>query len=143
MDVSLAGKNISYRRGYKYQLAGNHFFHTSIKPAKSIRSGFVWLNKAGVLYAKSGYAWDGASGPTWDDKTNMRGSLIHDALYQLMRLGLLPHTCKESADREMQKACIEDGMNSFRAWYYYQGVRFGGGKSSKPGYEPYPVLTAP
>lgn len=134
---------IHYRKGYKYTLAGNHIYHVDIRPAESIRAGYVHLNIAGVLWIKSGYAWDGCSGPTWDDKTNMRGGLIHDALYQLMRLGLLPVSCKEAADRELQKACVEDGMFKIRAWYYYQAVSKFGKESCQPGLDPYPVLTAP
>ena len=134
---------IHYKKGYKYQLAGSHIYHVDIKPPESIRAGYVHLNVAGVLWLRSGYAWDGCSGPTWDDKHNMRGGLIHDALYQLIRLELLPLSCKEAADRELQKVCIEDGMSRIRAWYYYQGVRLGGGKSCLPGYDPYPVLVAP
>lgn len=133
---------IHYRKGYKYTLAGNHIYHVDIKPAESINIGFVHLNTAGVLWIKSGYAWDGCSGPTWDDKTNMRAGLIHDALYQLIRLGHLPQSCKDAADRELQKAMIDDGAFKVRAWYYYQGVRLFGMKSCQPGYDPYPVLSA-
>lgn len=134
---------IHYKKGYKYQLAGNHIYHVDIKPAESIFAGFVKLNVSGVLWIKSGYAWDGCSGPTWDDKHNMRGGLIHDALYQLMRLGVLSQDYKESADRELQKAMIEDGALRVRAYYYYRAVRRLGKKSCSLGYEPYPVLCAP
>lgn len=133
---------IHYRKGYKYTLAGNHVYHVDIRPPESIYAGYVHLNVAGVLWLKGGYAWDGCSGPTWDDKTNMRAGLIHDALYQLIRLELLPQTCKEAADRELQKAMIEDGAFKFRAWYYYHAVSKCGGKSCRPGYEPCPVLRA-
>ena len=43
------------------------------------------LNTKGHLIIKRSYAWDGPSGPTIDTKNFMRGSLVHDALYQLMR----------------------------------------------------------
>lgn len=134
---------IHYRRGYKYQLVGNHIFYVDIRPEESIKAGYVQLNKAGVLRIKSGYAWDGCSGPTWDSGGNMRAGLIHDALYQIMRLGLLPQTFKEAADRELQKAMKEDGAWGIRAWYYYKAVKMFGGKSCQPGHEPYPVLVAP
>lgn len=134
---------IHYRKGYKYTLAGNHIYHVDIKPAESIQAGYVHLNVAGVLWIKSGYSWDGCSGPSWDDSHNMRGGLIHDALYQLIRLGLLAPTYKEAADRELQRAMIDDGAFRFRAWYYYQAVSKFGGGSCKPGTDPYPVLVAP
>lgn len=133
---------IHYKKGYKYQLSGNHIYHVDIKPAESIKAGFVHLNVAGVLWIKSGYAWDGCSGPTWDDKTNMRAGLIHDALYQLIRLEQLPQSYKDAADRELQKAMLEDGAFRIRAWYYYQAVKRFAHRSGEPGYDPYPVLTA-
>ena len=44
------------------------------------------------------------------------GSLLHDALYQLMREGLLDHTLhREAADRILQSLCREDGMTALRA----------------------------
>ena len=137
-------QKIRYQEGYKYRLYEQRITKVSIQPETNIVTNFITLSQDGILAIKAGYAWDGASGPTWDDKTNMRGSLVHDALCQLMRLGLLPQSCKEQAHRALQKVMIEDGAFKIRAWYYYKAVssRFGD-KSCSPGYEPYPVLTAP
>ena len=44
------------------------------------------------------YAWDGASGPTFDTKDTMTPSLIHDAFYQLMREGVLDVKHKQQVD---------------------------------------------
>ena len=61
----------------------------------------------------------------------MRGSLVHDALYQLMRQGHLdPEEHREIADEELRRICQEDGMSAIRAWWVYQGVRLGGAKSA-------------
>ena len=80
-----------------------------------------------------GYAWDGPSGPTIDTKNFMRGSLVHDGLYQLMREGLLAHEeYRKSADDLLRDICVEDGMSKFRAWYVHRAVRISGGKSTKP-----------
>ena len=62
-----------------------------------------------------GYGRDGPSGPTLDTRDFIRGSLVHDALYQLMREGLLDHSIHR-----------EDGMTALRAWWVYQGVRLFG-----------------
>lgn len=70
-----------------------------------------------------GYAWDGASGPTYDDKRNMRGSLLHDVFYQLMRQGHLGSEYREIVDKIFYITCLEDGMNKIRAKYYYWCVR--------------------
>ena len=84
-----------------------------------------------TLDINKGYAWDGPRGPTIDTKTNMRASLVHDALYQLMREGLLPQHYRKAADKELYRIMIEDGACKWRAWYYYMGVRWRGAKYAK------------
>jgi len=136
-------KKIFYSEGYKYQLREDYCVSTDIFPKEDIITEYIHLYKNGFLFIKKGYAWNGCSGPTYDDKTNMRPSLIHDAGYQLLRLGLLPKRYKKLFDYVFKKACIEDKMLTCRANYYYFAVdKFGGG-SCAAGYEPYPVLTAP
>jgi hypothetical protein len=53
----------------------------------------------------------------------MRGSLVYDALYRLMRKEKLPRSCRNPADLELHKICREDGMCKFRAWYVLFVVR--------------------
>jgi len=62
----------------------------------------------------------------------MRGSLVHDALYQLMRKKQLPVSYKDYADKLLHDICIEDGMSKFRAWYVYHAVRLFGKGAIKP-----------
>jgi hypothetical protein len=81
---------------------------------------------------KGGYAWDGPSGPVLDTVENMRGSLIHDALYQLLREEWLPANFREQADAEFRRLCIEDGVNRFRAWTWYYALRVGGNPAASP-----------
>jgi hypothetical protein len=80
---------------------------------------------------EASYAWDGSSGPTLDGSTNMRGSLVHDAGYQLMREGLLPEDYKPKFDEEFRRICIEDGMPHLRANIYFEGVHLFGGSYAK------------
>lgn len=114
---------MKYRKGYKYQLALNASFDIPIYPGKDISTEFIHLNTLGNLVIFHGYSWDGASGPTYDDKHNMRGSLIHDALYQLMRNGLLSMEYRRTVDYVLYCTCLEDGMWKLRAKYYYWAVR--------------------
>ena|SRR3990167_3613572 len=114
---------IKYKKGYKYQLVSSFFIDVSIFPEEDIISEWVSLNKKGRLIIKEGYAWDGPSGCAIDTKTFMRGALVHDALYQLMRAGKLNSVWRENADKEMKKVCLEDGMSKIRAWYVYHAVR--------------------
>ena len=39
------------------------------------------------ILVEDGYAWDGASGPTVDTRGSFEAALVHDVLYQCMRLG--------------------------------------------------------
>ena len=139
--VTLPGYNhIHYRRGYKYQLAEEFRIQTDIKPASDCVMEFITLRMDGLLIIRKGYAWDGPSGPTFDTKDFMRGSLVHDAIYQLIGEGLILRTWKVYADESLSLVCGEDGMWKIRQWWVYQGVDKGG---SKTGSIPKPVLTAP
>lgn len=96
-----------------------------------VQTDFIKLwgsEKTKWLKIKNMYAWDGPSGPTIDTENFMRGSLVHDVLYQLIREG---HLDKKSwrlyADKLIRKICLEDGMNKFRAWYVYHTLRMFGG----------------
>lgn len=91
-----------------------------------IEHEYITLLSNGFMILKKGYAWDGPSGPTIDTKTFMQGALIHDAFYQLIRLGLLPKSFRKIADNELYVRCLCDGMNRFRAWYVHKFVRLFG-----------------
>ena len=73
----------------------------------------------------------------------MRGSLVHDALYQLMRNGLLDRDeFRDEADSELIRICREDGMSGLRSWWVNKGVRWFADKATD--YEARKaVLTAP
>ena len=115
-------KHIKYRDGYKYQLAEDYVIQLEWQPEKDIKTEFITFTKTGVLTLKSGYASDGPSGPTRDTPSFMRGAFVHDGLYQLMRMELLPPEWKEYADDLLQELCLEDGMWSWRASYVHYGV---------------------
>lgn len=135
---------IKYREGYKYQLADSYRIKVDLTPFPlPVNLPFIRFTHAGELVIKKGYAWDGASGPTFDTLNTMRGSLVHDALYQLMREGCLdPDVYKDQADRLLQKILCEDGMSSIRAWMWYQGVKIGG-KEAATNKDQNPILVAP
>lgn len=124
---------ILYKGGYKYQLKEDYVTETGITPPAPIETQYISLTLEGRIATKAGYAWDGPSGPTIDTLNFMRGSLVHDALYQLIREGHLDEgKHREPADRLLQKMCIEDGMSKLRAWWVYHGVRLGGGPAVDP-----------
>ena len=124
---------INYRSGYKYQLHTDYPIKTTIKPEKEIDEKFIKLDLQGNLTILSGYAWDGPSGPVIDTNENMRASLVHDALYQLMRHKKLPSKkCKDKSDKLFKKICIQDGVPSAIANAYYLGLKVGGKPNVKP-----------
>jgi len=124
---------IAYNDGYKYQLKRDYSQQIDIKPSRHVDMDFIILTMIGFLIIKKGYAWDGPSGPTIDTLNFMRGSLVHDALYQLMREGKLDKDrFRDAADRLLQKICIEDGMSQFRALLVYQAVHNFGDPSADP-----------
>lgn len=88
---------------------------------------FIRLEPGGILTIKQGYRWDGASypckalgNPCVDDMFNIRSSLVHDALYDLMRMkyllgddliaGSAGHTNRKMADMLLYMIGIEDGQ---------------------------------
>lgn len=114
---------IHYKSGYKYQLHKTHQLQVRIRPEGNIKTRYLSLSVNGDLKIRYGYCWDGPSGPTWDTKTSMRGSLVHDALYQLMRMGFLDHKWKKSIDLLFEEILLEDGMWAWRARLWYRGVQ--------------------
>lgn len=117
------GDRIFYRSGYKYQLVAEYCTIIDIWPDQHIETDFINLSTLGFLEIKKGYAWDGPSGPALDTGDFMRASLVHDALYQLMREGKLDHGQRKQADRILYELCLADGMNPLRAAWVYAAVR--------------------
>ena len=135
-------EKIKYRSGYKYQLAEQYLIQTKIFPEKRIKTQYIDLAENGTLIIKKGYCWDGASGPAIDTKNFMRGSLVHDAIYQLLRMELINKSYKNEADNLLREICRQDGMSWIRAWWVYRGVyRFG--KSSTLSKNKKKILEAP
>lgn len=141
-----------YKEGYKYIQAEHPFIcHTEIYPQVDITTKFITLTREGVLTVQPYYASDGSSGPTIDDKTNMRGGWAHDALYELMRLGLLDIAWREKVDELLRDLDLQDAYEKHPKLYFlyyaryviwFKTVRaFSGKYATKRGINP--VLRAP
>lgn len=136
---------IQYRslHGAKYVLTASYLVGTGVLD-HTARTEFIDLTPDGVIVVSAGYAWDGPSGPTFDTLSFMRGSLVHDAIYQLIRMELIPPEEKAQADNLLRSFCRADGMGKMRAWYVYNAVRFMSGDAAKPGSQkPREILSAP
>jgi hypothetical protein len=131
---------VHYRKlkGYKYQIRRRYTYRVNIYPLKPPRRSvarYLGLSHDGILTLKNEYAWDGPSGPTIDTRDFIRGSLVHDGLYQLMREGVLDYKVhRKRADEIFREILVDDGMCRFRAWYVYQAVHIfaeGGARPKK------------
>ncbi len=128
-------KCVHFAAGYKYQLRAPYacLFPELADPTRApISTDWIELDPDGTLRIRAGYAWDGASGPTYDSKSSMRPSLGHDANYQLIRMGLLDSKWREAADKAFHRQCKEDGMWSIRAQLWYQAVRYFASPAADP-----------
>ena len=121
--IEFIDEQLFYRDGYKYQ--SDRDFRILIKELQgySVETRFISLTPDGLFTVRAGYAWDGASGPTWDTPSSMRGALVHDALYQLMRMGLLPQAVRPIADAVAGLIWRADGMWAGRARAWWRAVR--------------------
>lgn len=117
-------------KGYKYQVAETFTIRLPIFDDVTVSHPMFTL-LGGVLTVQSGYCWDGASGPTWDDKTNMTPSLVHDVLYQSIRAGLIPASRREDADYALNQLARDRGMFSLRRSVWFNGLNWLGFNAAK------------
>lgn len=138
MKLSTQGP-IKYRRlrSGGYELIGDWWVDCPqlLKGSAARIDGYAWLNAEGRLYIKAKYRWDGPSGPTIDTANFMRGSLAHDALYQMMRAGSLHPSWRQRADELLYQLCRLDGMGWFRGQRVYWGLRLAAGHAAKRQHE--------
>ena len=112
------------------------FAHCTTKSGQTVESPVI-AGKGNVIVFFEGYSWDGASGPAVDTLNTRRASLVHDGLYQAIRLGQLSRSEKGAADAEMMQILKDDGMGWPRRLLWQIGRPF-----MKPGrkevYQPCP-----
>ena len=95
---------------------------TGFAPDEDIKCDIGEFRIDGWLIIYSDYNSDGATGAV-DTKTITRAFFVHDFLYQLMRMGLLPRSFRKKADKEFYRICKEDGTFWFRAKYMLYVIR--------------------
>ncbi len=102
---------MNYRKlkGWKYELLEGMGCKTEILGVY-INTKYFSLGTDGWLHAKVRYAWDGPSGPTFDTPTNMRASLFHDILCQMIEMGLLDKKYRKYADELLRIHMLEDQL---------------------------------
>lgn len=127
---------------YKYRLRhGKSIFLAELLEVSNVETEWYEISD-GWLHIHNHYSWDGPSGPTRDDASNLRGSLIHDVLYQALREGTIHQRFnrfdpekyhgifRKAADGIFHRLILQDGMPKWRARYYYLAVRWFGRKAA-------------
>lgn len=118
---------------YKYQLVEEFTcpMHRTFETAPKEHE-YVKITTDGNITIRKYYSWDGTSGIP-DTKRNLRASLVHDALYQLMREGILNvEKDRDWSDRLFQEMCREDEVWPLFAASYYLVLKWVGKKHASP-----------
>lgn len=103
---------------YSYQLPG-----TWPKLTTPIVTEYVILTATNLLVMKKGYRWNGADAAP-DVTRILRGSLVHDAICQLIGLGKLTmKPYRLLGDQALYQCCREDSMTWPVANVVYYSVR--------------------
>ncbi len=102
--------NLNYRElhKWKYELLASAAVPVEMSGV-TVRTDYVTLAN-NLLTAHARYAWDGASFIAVDTPTNMRASLFHDALTQLINEGLLDKKYRKYADELLRTHMLEDQL---------------------------------
>jgi len=134
---------ICYRKGdYKYTLLHDWSYPTGITYDRDVEVGGGWvrLTRDGTMHLRKHYHWDGPSGPAIDTQNFMRGSLVHDGFYQMLRAGILGtpgdaqwKRYRKASDKLLREMCKKDGMSFFRRAWVYRALRWFGGEAAMPG----------
>jgi len=109
---------------WKYHLtpdAGAHDWQTRIRPDEDIDTPRISLTDDGLLTCKVWFAWNGAS---WfpDIPTVKRGAMFHDALFALIRAGVLDRKWLEEANEVIYDVCLDAGMAKWLAKLVRKGI---------------------
>ncbi len=125
---------LKYKANYKYQVKNRAgmVFEMKFRPPIAIINRWYSFDARGSLFVAEGYAWNGASGPTFDTKAAVYASLPHDVIYQMMRRGELDIHYRKVADQEFRRMLVARGMSRFRATYWYYALRWAGRKAALP-----------
>lgn len=120
-------QTVYYKTGYRHQLEKEYeqwVAKDGIFPVNGPGGNkFVWLTIDGRLIIREGYAWDGASGPAYNDKAFVRPSLVHDAICQLWALGIIDDAGRSAGDKLLGRMLRND-MLTISGRYQYLPARW-------------------
>ena len=117
------------RKKYKYVLEKESKYNVDI-PIVAFESNYLIVTNDKCLVIKKGYAWDGATGII-DSKKFLEASLVHDALYQLMRAGKIDKRYKDDIDKMLKLFCYNAGTSKLLSWLIYMATKLFGSYFTK------------
>jgi len=133
----------SLTKHFKYKLEARYVVKTSIT-GYSFRTKYISMFPDGRFSIHESYSWDGSSVPFkkmfriitlgWydADKYCKEASLVHDALCQTMREGVISRSLKPYADGLYYEMCIASGMSERQAARRYKALRKFGDVGIRP-----------
>jgi hypothetical protein len=133
-------QTLFYRSGYWHQVVRDFWIQTPFRPEIDIDARWVYMSTEGLMQIKAGFGCDGTSFyPRWVKKLLhkifkklLKGSVCHDALYYLYKLGLLPLETRLEADAFAEKVWRDSGVWKWLASVNKLGLKIGGEASSLP-----------
>jgi hypothetical protein len=121
-------KQVAYSHADKYVLAKDYYDFAPFNVDTSIFTPYGAFYITGEYRISKGFLFS-ANAPAINTEDSKRASCVHDFGYSLIKDGYLTLDYREKFDKLMYDMLIEDGMPSFRAWYWYKAVRVGGEKA--------------
>lgn len=97
---------MKYTGGIKYRLDEDLEVKLNLK-GEFFHGFWMELRTNGTILLKRGYGWDGASGIALDSKYTQEASAVHDALYRLIRQGVISKNRREEIDKEFLRLLLK------------------------------------
>jgi hypothetical protein len=116
---------IAYIDADKYVLAEDYHCKAPFMPENAILTSYGAFFPNGQYTILKGFLFS-ANRPAINTEDSRRAACIHDFFYCLIKDEYLSRDYREAIDKLFYDHLIEDGMASFRAWYWYKAVRIGG-----------------
>ena len=113
-----------YKTGYEHKTNCAWYFDTEVYPPETIETDLIRLTTKGSVRLRKHFSWNGANCCP-EFKTSIRGSALHDALFQLLGSGLLDMKWLPQANKEMLKTCKKSGMWAITRVLIRTGLRIG------------------
>jgi len=103
---------VKYKHGFRFYLAEDFSLKIDDLPDENVLPLYKIAMSKGMLTISKGYMWDRG----FRGKEFIRGTLVHEALYQLIRLGYLPYEWRKKSNEIYYSLLVDDGAPKLFAW---------------------------